>query len=106
MLETKPDPLPVGYHFDRYVIEFELPLGILGRVYKAFDTQLKDTVALNVPSPALRATDGKWRLVAGLKRALQQKPPQAYDYGEWEGIPYVTVPYIDGVGAATDVGQE
>jgi hypothetical protein len=106
MLAAEPDPLPAGYHFDRYVVECQLPLGCLGRVYKAFDTQLNHTVALNVLSPILRESGGKWRLVSGFGRARGHKPTQAYDYGEWQGIPYVTVAYIDGVGAAMDVGQE
>lgn len=102
----EPDPLPNGYRLGRYVVEGELPKATLGRVYKAFDTALKTVVALNVLSPAHRDHDARWRLLAGLRRERQKPEPQAYDYGEWEGIPYVTVAYIEGVGAAVDVGKE
>jgi hypothetical protein len=101
-----PDPLPNGYQFSRYVIESELPPGELGRVYKAFDTALKQTVAINVLAAELRHNQGKWRLMAALRRARRKPNPQAHDYGEWEGIPYVSVAYIEGVGAAVDVAKE
>jgi len=45
-------------------------------------------------------------LIAGFRRARQKAHSQAYDYGEWEGIPFVTIAYIEGVGAAVDVAKE
>jgi hypothetical protein len=106
MTANVPDPLPNGYHFSRYLIESELSPGELGRVYKAFDTAIKETVALNVLALELRHNEGRWRLIAGLRRARQKPTPQAHEYGEWEGIPFVTVAYIEGVGAAVDVAKE
>ena len=106
MAEDEPDPFPSGYHFSRYVIESELPSGQLGRVYKAFDTALQEIVAINVLAPELRHSDGKRRLLAGLQRARQKPDPQGHEYGEWKGIPFVVVAYIEGTGAAIDVAQQ
>jgi len=105
MADLEPEPFPSGFHFSRYVIERELAPGELGRVYKALDTALGAVVALNVLAVGLRAQDGQRRMRIGLKRERQKAKPQAFEYGEWQGIPYVVVEYIEGVGAAVDVGK-
>jgi serine/threonine protein kinase len=99
------DPLPPGYHLGRFVIESELAPASLGRVYKARDTSLGQVIALNVLAVDLRNDEGKRRLRAGLRRARQKASPQAYEYGEWQGIPYVVVAYAEGLGAVVDVGE-
>ena len=104
MAELDPAPFPSGYRFSRYVIEHELAPGELGRVYKAIDTALGVVVALNVLDAEHRE-DGKRRMRMGLKRERQKAKPQAFEYGEWQGIPFVVVEYVEGVGAAVDIGK-
>jgi hypothetical protein len=105
MIEDVPDPLPVGYRLDRYIIECELPRAELGRVYKAFDTALNQVVAINVLAVELRNQEGRWRMWDALRRARGSPGSPAYDGGIAHGVPFVTVAYVLGVGAAIDVAK-
>jgi len=49
--------LAPGIEFDRYVIESLLGVGGMGRVYRAFDTRLRRSVALKALDPALDTED-------------------------------------------------
>ena len=98
------EPMPRGYQFGRYVIESELPGTPVGRMYKAFDTVMKAAVALNVLSPELRNDRGLTRLVA-LTRLARSDGQKAYDMAEWDGIPFIVLAYVEGIGVAVDVDR-
>ena len=101
-----PEPLPTGYRCsDRYVIEAELAPQSMGRAYKASDTALHEVVAIIVLAPALRDQDGVMRFRLSFKKARSTHPDAVHDYGEHRGVPYITVKYVEGLGAAVDVGK-
>jgi hypothetical protein len=94
-----PDPLPVGYQFAQYRIEGELPAMRMGRAYRAYDTALNATVAVNVLAPALRTELDTARFRWAVRCAVLEKDMRVYNYGEWLGVPYVVVPYEEGTAA-------
>jgi hypothetical protein len=104
--KPEPDPLPPGFRLDRYVIEGELTPAGMGRIYKAIDTTVNETVAINVLSPTLRDPEGLARFRMAFRRAFYNKRGQVHDYGEWHGIPFATVAYDQAAGRAVDVSKE
>ncbi len=74
-------------------------------MYKAFDLELEQTVVINVLFPHLRTPEGKRQFRACLARAREQSSPQAHDYGDCNGVTFVTVEYLEGVGAAVDISK-
>jgi hypothetical protein len=84
----------------RYRIVHELGRGAMGTVYLAHDTQLDRTVALKVPRFA--AGDGpevRHRFFSEARAAATIEHPSVcpvYDVGEIDGIPYLTMAYIQG----------
>ena len=98
-------PLPPGYCFSRYIIEVELTQHSLGRVYRAFDSNLKQVVALTVLSATLRNTEGQARFFTAFRRAFYANRGRVYDLGEWNGIHFAVTEYVDGVGAVVDISQ-
>ena len=107
-LRPTPDPLPPGFALSdgRYIIELELPPLRMGRAYKARDPQLDTTVAINVLSPEPEDELRLLRFRRCVKKAVLERQKTVYDYGEWRGLAYVVVPYVEGVGASVDVGAE
>ncbi len=88
--------LPI--QFGRYELRELLGEGAMGRVYKAYDTQLQRTVAMKF----LRSTE-----IELVHRFLQEARAQArvdhdnvckvYDVGSIEGRPYIAMQFIQGV---------
>jgi hypothetical protein len=105
MRSAESETFPDGSRFGRYRIECELRPTRLGRVYKAFDTQLKVTVAISTLAPQLRTPEGMELLYAGVRLARQKGPHLAYDIGEIDGIPFAVLGYVEGVGAAVDIAE-
>ncbi len=93
--------LTAGETFGHYQIESVLGRGGMGTVYKALDTQLKRTVALKVINEDLAHSEKyQQRLKAEAKKVGQIDSPyvvKAWDYGEFNGRPYITFEYIEGV---------
>ncbi len=115
MAGIEPDPMPEGYRVGRYVIEAELPSARMGRVYKAHDTIIGRTVAINVLAPALRTPSGIAKFLAcaraGLERQFRGEASGVWvtepikDLFDHDGIVGVAIAYVDGVGAAVDVAE-
>jgi hypothetical protein len=57
-MTAEPEPLPNGFHLGRYVVECELGLGPMGRVYRAHDGVLNRSVAVYVLRATLRTEAG------------------------------------------------
>jgi hypothetical protein len=94
--EQMPEPLPAGYRLDRFLIEAELqPFGS-GRVYRAVDTALTESVAVVVMAGDPKDSLTWGRFVRRFQRERQLNPGKVLDYGEWLGVPYVTVALLAG----------
>jgi hypothetical protein len=101
----EPDPLPEGYNLGGFVIDRELPSAGMGRVYKAFDRNLKEVVAVNVLSPTLRDEENLARFRLAFRWAFKNHRALVYSYGEAEGIPFAVLAYQDGA-SVIDVSTE
>lgn len=100
-----PEPLPTGYRWhDRYVVEAELAPQAMGRAYKVADTTLHEVVAIIVLAPTLRDQEGVMRFRMSFKEARSRHPDTVHDYGEFMGVPWVSMKYVAGLGAALDIG--
>ena len=84
--------------------------GGIGVVFKAFDRELEETVAIKVLSPNLGRDENA--LLARFKRevALNRKikhpnVARMYDYGIAGDYPYITMELVDGVDLWTMIGQ-
>jgi WD40 repeat protein/serine/threonine protein kinase len=92
------DKLPAP--FGRYRLDRLLGQGGMGSVYLAYDAQLDRSVALKIPQ--LDATPGSVllaRFSTGARAAAALRHPHIcpiYEVGEVDGIPYLTMAYIDG----------
>ena len=62
-------------------------------------------VAINVLAPELRTEEGIARFRWGTRCAVRERNETVYSYSEWLGVPFVVVPYAEGVGATVDVGS-
>ena len=99
-----PDPSEIA---GRYVIEKKLGAGAFGTVYKAKDRELGRTVAIKtIRLEGLAASTSS--LEDLLKRFKQEAQVAAkfqhpnvvtlYDIGTWEGMSYISMEFVDGVG--------
>jgi serine/threonine protein kinase len=100
LVPPRPTELPGGTVFGSYRIVRRLGRGGMGTVYLAHDTQLRRDVALKVP----RITpDGSpqvvkrfYREARALARLGHPNICPVYDVGQVGGIPFLTMPYIEG----------
>ena len=95
------EPLQPGFLLDEYRIEERIAAGALAEVYRATDMRLHRTVALKV-LPSLYAQDPKWLLhfqrEARVLAALNHPHiATLYDVGEYEGLPYLVMEFVEGV---------
>jgi len=102
-LSAAADPLdfPPGTRFaGRYLIVEEIGGGATGRVFKARDTKLDQTVALKMIRPERAAsaeTLGLFKKETSLARSLSQENIiRVYDLGESEGVTYLTMECVAG----------
>ncbi len=84
----------------RYQIIEELGKGGMGRVYKVFDTKIKEKVALKLIKPEI-ASDRDTLERFGNELRLARKVAQRnickmYDLGEAEGAHFITMEYVSG----------
>jgi serine/threonine protein kinase len=93
-------PTPLPKRLGRYRIVRELGRGAMGTVYLAQDPQLDRLVAIKVPQ--FTATDGpevRQRFLSEARAAATIEHPNVcpvYDVGEIDGIPYLTMAYLQG----------
>jgi len=106
MSTTDLEPLPAGFRLGRYVVDSELPPGGMGRVYKATDTTLDETVSINVLATHLRNPEGAARFRARFTRAFRRHRGEVHEYAEWQGIPFVVLAYPGAAGPVLDISDE
>jgi serine/threonine protein kinase len=109
-LATSGVALPdTGARFGRYEILAELGKGGMGIVYEARDTQLGRDVALKVMSPEVAARPNTSERFLREARALaavrHDHVVEIYDYGERDGMPFVTMPLLSGETLETRLAQ-
>jgi hypothetical protein len=85
---------------NRYEIIEELGKGGMGRVYKAHDTKIKETVALKLIKPEI-ASDKKTieRFSNEMKfarKVAHRNVCRMYEFGEEKGSHYITMEYVAG----------
>lgn len=102
------EAIALPFQFGRYRLEQLLGKGGMGAVYRAVDTQLDRTVALKIPflsgssSPSIRS-----RFLREAQSAALLTHPNVcpvHDLGEIDGVPYLTMAFVDGVPLAKRVG--
>jgi tRNA A-37 threonylcarbamoyl transferase component Bud32/HAMP domain-containing protein len=84
----------------RYEVRGVLGQGAMATVYKAHDPEIDRTIAIKVLKPELaRNEDYRVRFVREAKGAGTLSHPNivtVFDVGEHEGLPYITMEYIEG----------
>ncbi len=99
--ETPKQELTTGSFFaNRYQIIEELGKGGMGKVYKTYDTKIKEKIALKLIRPAI-ASDKKTleRFANELKIArkiIHKNVGRMYDINEENGTHYITMEYVSG----------
>lgn len=100
-LETPKEELAAGSTFaQRYQIIEELGKGGMGKVYKAFDKEVNEKVALKLIKPEIAAdqkTIERFRNELRLARKIVQKNVgRMYDIGKEEESYFITMEYVSG----------
>ncbi len=94
--------LPTGERFaQRYEILAELGRGGMGTVYRARDLELEEEVAIKTVRPEF-TTDatllGRFKDEIRLARRLSdQNIVRTHDFGEWSGVYFLTMEYVEGI---------
>ena len=85
---------------DRYQIIEELGRGGMGRVYKVFDAELKEKIALKLLKPQIAADEDtieRFRNELKLARNVTHKNVcRMFDLGKYEGNYFITMEYVSG----------
>jgi CheY-like chemotaxis protein len=86
---------------DRYEIRAAIGDGGMGSVYRAFDRELEEDVAIKMIKPALM-TDPTVveRFKQEIRLARRISHPnvvRTHDLGEWEGVYYLTMEFVEGI---------
>jgi serine/threonine-protein kinase len=100
-MESKPQELTTGTTFaGRYQIIEELGKGGMGKVYKVFDTKVKEKIALKLIKPEIisdQETVERFRNELRFARKIRHKKVcQMFDLGESGGTHFITMEYVPG----------
>ncbi len=98
---ASPQGLPIGGTFvGRYQITEELGKGGMGRVYKAYDTEIGDYVALKVLKPEIAVDEGiveRFRNELKLARRISHRNIcRMFDLGRTENTTYIAMEFVSG----------
>jgi len=96
--------LPIGHALaGRYEIELLVGVGAMGTVYRAHDRELTEIVALKVLRPELlsdRTVLERFKAEVRLARRISHPSVvRTHDFGESEGVHYLTMEYVEGLTA-------
>ena len=96
--------LPIGHTLaGRYEIELLVGVGAMGTVYRARDRELTETVALKVLRPELladRTVLERFKAEVRLARRISHPSVvRTHDFGESDGVHYLTMEYVEGLTA-------
>jgi eukaryotic-like serine/threonine-protein kinase len=98
---SSPRELTVGGTFaGRYQVTEELGKGGMGRVYKAYDTEIREHVALKVLNPEIAADEGvveRFRNELKLARRISHRNVcRMFDLGRVDDTAYISMEYVSG----------
>src|SRR5512145_1621555 len=103
----------IGQSLGRYHILEQLGEGGMATVYKAYDTRLETEVAVKVirteqlpPVVLERALKRFEREAKALARLTHPNIVKVSDYGEYEGKPYLVMPYLSGGTLKEKMGRQ
>jgi serine/threonine-protein kinase len=86
---------------DRYEIRAAIGDGGMGSVYRAFDRELEEDVAIKMIKPALmtdRTLVERFKQEIRLARRISHpNVVRTHDLGEWEGVYYLTMEFVEGI---------
>jgi serine/threonine-protein kinase len=91
---------------NRYRIESVVGSGGMGIVYRAFDRELRETVAVKLLRQDVVAADplASERLKEEIRlarRITHRNVVRTHDLGESDGVPFITMEYVEGASLAT-----
>jgi eukaryotic-like serine/threonine-protein kinase len=92
-------PIEPGTRLGSYVVEDFLGQGAMGVVYRAYHAQLERTAAVKVLQALTPDTDtvARFRREAqSIGRMRHANVLNVFDFGEFEGTPYMIVEYVQG----------
>jgi len=100
-IETPKEKLTTGTTFARrYQIIEELGKGGMGKVYKVYDTKIKDKIALKLIKPEIakdKKTIERFSNELRLTRKIRHKNIcQMFDLGEERGTHFITMEFVEG----------
>jgi len=95
-----PEPIRGTIFAGRYEIIEELGRGGMGQVYKAFDKEIEETIALKLLNPEIAADEEiikRFRNELKLARQITHKNVcRMFDLGKSEGTFFITMEYVSG----------
>jgi serine/threonine protein kinase len=92
-------PPALPFEFGRYQLLRLLGQGGMGAVYLARDRNLERDVAIKIPTFDHQTAEHKPRFLREARAAATLHHPNlcpVHDVGEWHGVPYMTMAYIQG----------
>ncbi len=94
--------LELGHHFaERYEIVAMIGTGGMGTVYRARDLELDEEVAIKTLRPELMMDDTlleRFKSEIRLARRISHRNVvRTHDFGEWRGVSYLTMEYVEGL---------
>ena len=87
---------------ERFEILQVIGSGGMGTVYRAHDRELGEDIAIKVIRPHLLAADGSLRErfkseIRLARRISHENVVRTHDLGEWGGVSFVTMEYVEGI---------
>ncbi|HEY9514603.1 MAG TPA: serine/threonine-protein kinase, partial [Gemmatimonadaceae bacterium] len=98
-----PSDLSTGQLFaERFEILEVVGSGGMGTVYRARDRELGEDIAIKVIRPALLAGDDSLRErfrseIRLARRISHENVVRTHDLGEWAGVSFITMEYVEGI---------
>jgi len=94
--------LELGHHFaERYEIVAMIGTGGMGTVYRARDLELDEEVAIKTLRPELMMDETlleRFKSEIRLARRISHRNVvRTHDFGEWRGVSYLTMEYVEGL---------
>lgn len=92
-----------------YLVLDKIGSGGMGHVYRAMHRRMQRVVAIKVLSPsALASAEAQQRFLREVQAAARLTHPNiviAYDAGEFDGVPYLVMEYVQGLDLASIVSR-
>src|SRR5918911_1054840 len=97
-----------GARLGAYVLEESIGRGSLGVVYRAREEATQRTVVVRFLQPLANDPEAKARFRSELQAVSRLRHPNVlavYDFGEYDGVPYMVVEYAPGGTLANRISE-